>query len=282
MTRFSIRAMSSVLAVATILTASGPIRAGEQCNAGSDLLIAAKASAWSYSIQPDFQYNGHGFRSLAPRLVQHDLCTQRTVVIRHQSKDATVETILSWNDDTIVLAFAGTTSEAARLQNLKTEFGEYLVSAAATHRGWSKAILAVEPRITAQLNRLADGRRILLTGHSSGGALAAYFLAMHLQQRSEWVRGATLITLGASRYSQPAFAKWMHQAASQMEVEIQEVVSRGRTRAGRLLDAVPGWRRGLVGVGEKVFLDLGDMRSARSNDALHDPMTYLLAAAQAK
>ena len=88
---------------------------------------------------------------------------------------------------------------------------------------------------------------------------------------------AQLITLGAARYGQPDFANWMTQAAEQMDVSLTEVVTRGQSSfgpTGWIVDPIPGWQTGLLGVGEKLFLDLG---TVRSKEQLHDPMNYRMA-----
>ncbi len=270
------RLAQATLVVLAILNTPA-LYAAKQCNAGSDLQVAAKASAWSYSIRSGFRYNGHTFPRLSVRRLQTDLCTKNTRVVRHHSRRATVEAIVTWNDETLVIAFAGTTSESVRRQNLDAHFDELLIPGVATHRGWSQATEEFANRMDVELEQLAAGRQVLVTGHSSGGSLAAYYVAKHLHQGTRWMADAQLITLGAARFGQPDFAKWMTKAAERMAVSLTEVVTRGQSTfgpTGWIVDPIPGWQAGLSGVGEKLILDLG---TVRSKEQLHDPMNYRLA-----
>jgi len=76
------------------------------------------------------------------------------------------------NENAIVLAFRGTDDVADWLINLNVVQIED--HGALVHRGFSQALTAVWPRIEAKLQSLLDcrPRKIWVTGHSLGGALA--------------------------------------------------------------------------------------------------------------
>ena len=50
----------------------------------------------------------------------------------------------------------------------------------------------------------------------------------------------------------------------------------------RVADEIPNWRPGLSGVGRLVYLDLGRTDGLQGNEQLHDPWTYLQAAAESE
>ena len=88
------------------------------------------------------------------------------------SQDESARGYIGANRDAIVLAFRGTDDVADWLTNLNVVQIED--HGALVHRGFSQALTAVWPRIETTLQSLLDrhSRKILVTGHSLGGALA--------------------------------------------------------------------------------------------------------------
>ena len=85
------------------------------------------------------------------------------------------------NADAVILAFRGTDDVADWLINLNVKQIEE--HGALVHRGFSRALAAVWSRIETQLQSLLDRhpRKIWVTGHSLGGALAT-LAALRLQR----------------------------------------------------------------------------------------------------
>ncbi len=107
------------------------------------------------------------------------------------------------NGDAIVLAFRGTDDVADWLINLNVVQIED--HGALVHRGFSLALDAAWPRITAILQSLLDRqpRKIRVTGHSLGGALAT-LAALRLQRMG--LEALETFTFGQPRVGNRVFA----------------------------------------------------------------------------
>ena len=107
------------------------------------------------------------------------------------------------NADAIVLAFRGTDDVADWLINLNVmQIEEH---GALVHRGFSRALTAVWPRIEEQLHRLLDRhpRKVWVTGHSLGGALAT-LAALRIQRMG--IEQLESVTFGQPRVGNRAMA----------------------------------------------------------------------------
>jgi len=108
------------------------------------------------------------------------------------------------NDSTIILSFRGT--EATHLEDIvsdlrfiKTDgpFGE-------VHRGFKFALDTVWPEVEAKIKSLKDGKRLFITGHSLGAALATLAAATlsHLD-----INVDAIYTFGQPKVGNKDFAK---------------------------------------------------------------------------
>ena len=100
------------------------------------------------------------------------------------------------NENAIVLAFRGTDDVADWLINLNVmQMEEH---GALVHRGFSQALTVVWPRIEAKLQSLLDrhSRKIWVTGHSLGGALAT-LAALRIQRMG--IKRLETLTFGQPR-----------------------------------------------------------------------------------
>lgn len=111
-------------------------------------------------------------------------------------EDTDTEVLMGSTGHMIVIAFRGTELDAT---DIKTDIQAWPVPWCGTfaHRGFKKALLSVWPQIRDKLSeRIKIDRRIYLTGHSMGGALA---VACAAKMVKEGIVPANLTTFGAPR-----------------------------------------------------------------------------------
>ncbi|KAG8464983.1 hypothetical protein KFE25_012346 [Diacronema lutheri] len=119
------------------------------------------------------------------------------------------------SDGFVTLAFRGTKQLSDILTDvdaLPTRFG---AAGGRAHRGFAKAFDSVEPQIHALLaEALPNGGRVLLTGHSLGGALAQLAaVAIANASTAERPLRALLVTFAAPAVGDGTFARELRAAA---------------------------------------------------------------------
>jgi triacylglycerol lipase len=113
-------------------------------------------------------------------------------------------------DDNIVIAFRGTSSPFDWMADMIARQQKYpfVRNAGWTHEGFTAIYRSARKQIFTILNRLPEHKKLYITGHSLGGALAtlcAIDVAVHSHYPSPFV-----YTFGAPRTGDPAFAKAYH------------------------------------------------------------------------
>ncbi|MDF2725881.1 MAG: lipase [Paenibacillus sp.] len=132
------------------------------------------------------------------------------------------------SDDRVILAFRGTSSTTDWISDAIASQEKYkcVKDAGSTHRGISNIYNSARPAILPTLNKLsASGKRLLVTGHSLGGALATLG-AMDVKKNTGFTF-PIIYTFGSPRVGDPEFA---HSFSNKM---------RDSFRVYNRLDAVP-------------------------------------------
>jgi len=151
------------------------------CDFLNNALFLAHAASACYESSPTHYKGFHSFGfdemiSFAPddnRLISHELAAGWT--------SESARGYIGANENGIVLAFRGTDDVTDWLINLNVVQIED--HGALVHRGFCQALTTVWPRIEAKLLALLDHRprKIWITGHSLGGALAT-LTALRIQR----------------------------------------------------------------------------------------------------
>ncbi|OKP85989.1 lipase [Paenibacillus helianthi] len=107
----------------------------------------------------------------------------------------------------IIIAFRGSSSTANWISNANAtqKKYKYIKENCLTHRGFTNIYSSARSGILSALSRLSPGKRLYITGHSLGGALAtlcAPDVAVHTAFNTPH-----LYTYGSPRAGDPAFAK---------------------------------------------------------------------------
>jgi triacylglycerol lipase len=109
------------------------------------------------------------------------------------------------SDDTIIIAFRGTTSTADTVSDLiarQTPF-PWISNAGKTHRGFTDIYGTARQQILACLSECDSNKKLIITGHSLGGALAT-LCALDLSCNSKFAF-PIVYTFGAPRVGDPTF-----------------------------------------------------------------------------
>ncbi|MAI73342.1 MAG: hypothetical protein CMM01_20900 [Rhodopirellula sp.] len=116
------------------------------------------------------------------------------------------QAILTFNADSVIVAFRGT--EPNEWKDLITDMKAHQIelgTAGKVHAGFQSGLLSVWDQVQPELERLsASGKRVWMTGHSLGGALAV--LAAH-----QFREPATVYTFGSPRIGDADFVKHYQQ-----------------------------------------------------------------------
>jgi triacylglycerol lipase len=110
------------------------------------------------------------------------------------------------SDDTIVIAFRGTTSTADTVSDLiasQTPF-PWISNAGKTHRGFTDIYGTARQQILECLSKCDSNKKLIISGHSLGGALAT-LCALDLVCNSKFA-SPIVYTFGAPRVGDPTFA----------------------------------------------------------------------------
>ncbi|KAI8322542.1 alpha/beta-hydrolase, partial [Martensiomyces pterosporus] len=134
-------------------------------------------------------------------------------------KDDTKEIIVSWRGSTILMDWI------ADLTFVPVPWPKQ-VDGSAVHVGFLSAYSAAADKIKSVVAGLVQkypDYKIVLTGHSLGGAEAAVGAADFAVTHPEWVSKMELYTYGEPRVGNPSFAAWM----SKQPFPIYRVVNKG-------------------------------------------------------
>ena len=186
--------------LALLAAAAAPAQAGGKDitwnirTAGDFMLSAAEISA---KVDDDVD------RAPA-RLDQYDLTSYWQF---HRRFTEDLDFLIAVNDSHVFVAFRGTTytdAEAGDDAHTKMNNDGQLVLRHfhRVHRGWWRAAKkAWEQEIRPVLDESGKDRKILITGHSMGGAVAAYVMQqmLHDSDMKDWP--VRLVTFGAPRYT---------------------------------------------------------------------------------
>ncbi|QGQ95496.1 lipase family protein [Paenibacillus psychroresistens] len=115
------------------------------------------------------------------------------------------------SDDTIVLAFRGTTSAADTVSDLIARQMPYpwFANGGNTHRGFTEIYASARKQILDALAKSDSHKKLIITGHSLGGALAT-LCALDLAYNTKFA-SPIVYTYGAPRVGDPTFAAAYNQ-----------------------------------------------------------------------
>ncbi|MEX2461829.1 MAG: lipase family protein [Paenibacillaceae bacterium] len=126
---------------------------------------------------------------------------------------ATLETFgyLIESEDAIIIAFRGTTSHADTISDLiasQTPF-PWLDNGGNTHLGFTEIYATARMQIIQALTKCDSSKKLIITGHSLGGALAT-LCALDLAYNTKFAP-PIVYTYGAPRVGDPSFAAAYNQ-----------------------------------------------------------------------
>lgn len=172
----------------------------------NEIVVCARACELSYAVFDD------GFRAKL-----NDLGFNQVETIER----AGVEAFCAVNDEHVLICFRGTDSSADWLADAsasKTKDKEWMV-----HTGFLRTLLIVEESVLASLWKCFErGKRVLVTGHSLGGAMAVLF-ASRLKVSD------VVVTFGCPRVGDKTFSRvfnWMYKDRSLRFVNNNDAVTR--------------------------------------------------------
>jgi triacylglycerol lipase len=115
------------------------------------------------------------------------------------------------SDDTIVIAFRGTTSTADTISDLIAQQMPYpwISNGGSTHRGFTEIYSTARMQIIDILSKCDSSKKLIITGHSLGGALAT-LCALDLAYNTKFAP-PIVYTYGAPRVGDPTFAAAYNQ-----------------------------------------------------------------------
>jgi triacylglycerol lipase len=115
------------------------------------------------------------------------------------------------SDDTIVIAFRGTTSTADTISDFiaRQTLYPWVTNAGKTHLGFTDIYGSARIQILSILSKCDPNKKLILTGHSLGGALAT-LCALDVVFNSKFSR-PILYTFGAPRVGNPTFAAFYNR-----------------------------------------------------------------------
>ena len=110
------------------------------------------------------------------------------------------------SDDSIIIAFRGTTSEADTISDLIARQTPYpwIDNVGNTHLGFTEIYTKARSQIIEVLAKCDPNKRLIITGHSLGGALAT-LCALDLAYNTKFAP-PIVYTYGAPRVGDPTFA----------------------------------------------------------------------------
>lgn len=148
----------------------------------------------------------------------------------HTVVTAGVEAFGAWNDKVLVICFRGTDSVAdwlADLSSKKVDFEDRTIMRQTNmmvHTGFLRTLRVIEDDLNGIVNRNLDGRKLVVTGHSLGAAMAVlYSMRFHANDVS------AVVTFGCPRVGNEEFANdfnKLHAAHSLRFVRNNDVVTR--------------------------------------------------------
>jgi triacylglycerol lipase len=126
---------------------------------------------------------------------------------------ATMETFgnLIESDDTIIISFRGTTSTADTISDLIAHQMPYpwISNGGSTHHGFTEIYATARMQIIHTLSKCDSNKKLIITGHSLGGALAT-LCALDLAYNTKFAP-PIVYTYGAPRVGDPTFAATYNQ-----------------------------------------------------------------------
>jgi len=201
--------------------------------AGSDPANAKETKlGWNVGNAANFMYatyqidrNASGKNAIPEKLRPYNLTYYRQW---HNRFKEDLDFLMAVNKTHVFIAFRGTSNDANRTMN--SDGRPNLEYATRVHTGWWRAAEKVWKNELSNLvaEKLGD-RKILVTGHSMGGAVAAYVVKImqHNRGKKEALKKETklrLVTFGAPRY---AFKKTFFSQTNTLIFTVEAAMANG-------------------------------------------------------